>query len=195
MSFGMSQFEEDSTAWDSMFQRYQEEQNAHRRKEFLIALTFIRNKETLQRLLDDLNPWLDLQDQPARSSQKHRISKQDKILFLKYLSRNAVDGASRVWMFLRDNWANMVASYGLYSTQLGEITREVVQNYANNRARLEEVKIFFTDNPLNNGAGDRARGLALESIENRIQWLLKYPASIAEALVAEKLSTKGKLDE
>ena len=185
LSYGMSHVSEvmadnGTDIWKKVFERYQKETNAHKRDELLVALSF--GKWPLKDLLKDL------------VTDTTKISGQDKLRFLKYLSRNCPEGAEFMFKYLRDYWQHLVSRYGRYSIQLGELTIDVVVNYATNYNQLREVKQFFTDNPLN-GTGTRAREIALELIENNIKWRSLNPENLVHTIqqLLPKKGTKGRV--
>ena len=183
LSYGLAQFNDMSSLWEKVLERYKAEKQAYKRDELLYALSFgkIRENEALIRFILDLlqNPEI--------------ISGQDKLKFLSYLCRNSEDGANVIWSLFTFDWENLVARYGKYSAQLADYTKALVENYATTPERLEEVKEFFKKHPIGKGTGNRARKQAIETVENDLKWRSKYPELILKA-IKKLLPTKGRLE-
>lgn len=86
-------------------------------------------------------------------------------------------GESIVWDYVRENWENMVARFGLNERYLGRMIPSICGRF-NTNTKLSEVNAFFAKYP-EAGAGAAAREQTIQDITNRIKWLENNEQKVA----------------
>nr|APA34011.1 seminal fluid protein [Nilaparvata lugens] len=107
------------------------------------------------------------------------VRSQDYILMLSVISSYPV-GNKAVWKFVRENWSYLVNRFTLNDRQLGRLIPAISVSYGSEE-KLKELKDFFALHP-DSGAGEAGRKIALEQIQNNINWLKTHVSELDQAL-------------
>ncbi|NXA67281.1 AMPE aminopeptidase, partial [Mohoua ochrocephala] len=151
--YGMQNSGEE-TAWNYMFQRYQETSLAQEKEKLLYGLASVRNITLLDRYLKYIyNTSL--------------IKSQDVFTVLRYISYN-IYGKTMAWDWIRLNWQYLVDRFTINDRNLGRIVT-ISQTY-NTELQLWQMENFFEKYP-NAGAGEMPRSQSLEQVKSNIEWL------------------------
>ncbi|XP_043920048.1 endoplasmic reticulum aminopeptidase 1 [Protopterus annectens] len=147
-----------SEGWDFLFQKYQTSLFSAEKSQIEVALTFSRNPEKLQWLMEE-------------SLKGDVVKSQDLPFIVVYVSKNP-SGFQLSWNFLKKNWDKLVQKFELGSNLLAHMVVGVTNQYST-REMLHEVKSFF-ESLKDNGSQLRCVQLAVETIEENIRWMDKY---------------------
>ncbi|KAJ6640395.1 Glutamyl aminopeptidase, partial [Pseudolycoriella hygida] len=140
-----------------------------------------------QFLIDDLHSMLCLHGLSKWDFQllidlawdRDNVRDQDYFTCMQNIAANPA-GESLVWNYVRDNWSNMVARFGLNERYLGRMIPSICGRFKS-QTRLDEVKAFFAKYP-DAGAGAAAREQAIQDITNRIKWLENNQQKVSDWL-------------
>uniref|UniRef100_A0A8C3BX85 Aminopeptidase n=1 Tax=Cairina moschata TaxID=8855 RepID=A0A8C3BX85_CAIMO len=146
-----------SEGWDFLLSKYRQHSFSIDKSRIELALSFTRNKDKLQWLLD----------QGLRGD---IIKTQDLPHIIVYVARNP-SGYQLAWMFLKENWEKLVEKFELGSSSIATIVTGVTNQYST-RLQLAQVKEFFSSLE-GKSAQLRCIQQAIETIEDNIQWMDK----------------------
>ncbi|KAI6058561.1 Endoplasmic reticulum aminopeptidase 1 isoform X1 [Aix galericulata] len=146
-----------SEGWDFLLSKYRQHSFSIDKSRIELALSFTRNKDKLQWLLD----------QGLRGD---IIKTQDLPHIIVYVARNP-SGYQLAWMFLKENWEKLVEKFELGSSSIATIVTGVTNQYST-RLQLAQVKEFFSSLE-EKSAQLRCIQQAIETIEDNIQWMDK----------------------
>ncbi|KAM9167640.1 endoplasmic reticulum aminopeptidase 1 [Mergus octosetaceus] len=146
-----------SEGWDFLLSKYRQHSFSIDKSKIELALSFTRNKDKLQWLLD----------QGLRGD---IIKTQDLPHIIVYVARNP-SGYHLAWTFLKENWEKLVEKFELGSHSIATIVTGVTNQYST-RLQLAEVKEFFSSLE-EKSAQLRCIQQAIETIEDNIQWMDK----------------------
>ncbi|XP_017848887.1 glutamyl aminopeptidase isoform X3 [Drosophila busckii] len=152
--FGMQQVNTEA-AWDQVYNLYLTEADAQEKLKLMNALCAVRV------------PWL-LRRYINLAADEQNVRRQDYFTLLGAISANKV-GQSLVWDYVREQWPQLVARFGLNERTLGRLIPTITQRFAT-QTKLEEMQQFFAKYP-DAGAGTAARQQALETVKSNIKWL------------------------
>lgn len=96
------------------------------------------------------------------------VRRQDYFSCVSAIANNRV-GEPLVWDYVRMQWPEMVARFGLNERYLGSMIPSITDRFST-EMRLQEMKEFFKKYP-DAGAGERSRVSALETVQKNIKWL------------------------
>lgn len=96
------------------------------------------------------------------------VRRQDYFSCISAIANNRV-GEPLVWDYVRMQWPEMVARFGLNERYLGSMIPSISDRFST-EMRLQEMKEFFKKYP-DAGAGERSRVSALETVQKNIKWL------------------------
>ncbi|XP_049563023.1 endoplasmic reticulum aminopeptidase 1 isoform X1 [Orcinus orca] len=157
--------------WDFLYSKYQSSLSSTEKQQIEFALCITHNKEKLQWLLD-------------QSFKGDTIKTQEFPDILRTIGRNPV-GYPLAWQFLRENWNKLVQKFELGSSSIAYMVMGTTNQFST-RARLEEVKEFFSSLK-ENGSQLRCVQQTIETIEENIRWMDKNFDKIRVWLQNEKL--------
>ncbi|KAB1281025.1 Endoplasmic reticulum aminopeptidase 1 [Camelus dromedarius] len=157
--------------WDFLYSKYQSSLSSTEKNQIEFALCISQNKEKLQWLLE-------------QSFKGDVIKTQEFPDILRAIGRNPV-GYPLAWKFLRENWNNLVQKFELGSSSIASMVVGTTNQFST-RARLEEVKEFFSSLK-ENGSQLRCVQQTIETIEENIRWMDKNFDKIRVWLQNEKL--------
>lgn len=152
--------------WEKLWEHYVNTTVPQEKTRLLMGLAQAREVWLIHRLL-------------AYALDDRKIRTQDCFTAITYLTANPL-GRSLVWDWARINWNYLVNRFTLNSRYLGRMIPGIVNNF-NTPFQLEEVKRFFVLHP-DAGAGERGRGLALDTISANIVWMDRNLNDIAKWL-------------
>uniref|UniRef100_A0A8C2RTT1 Aminopeptidase n=1 Tax=Capra hircus TaxID=9925 RepID=A0A8C2RTT1_CAPHI len=158
--------------WDFLYSKYQSSLSSTEKNQIEFALCISQNKEKLQWLLD-------------QSFKGDVIKTQEFPDILRAIGRNPV-GYPLAWQFLRENWNKLVQKFGLGSNSIAYMVTGTTNQFST-RARLEEVKEFFSSLK-ENGSQLRCVQQTIETIEENIRWMDKNFDKIKAWLQNEQLN-------
>ncbi|CAI9170888.1 unnamed protein product [Rangifer tarandus platyrhynchus] len=158
--------------WDFLYSKYQSSLSSTEKNQIEFALCISQNKEKLQWLLD-------------QSFKGDVIKTQEFPDILRAIGRNPV-GYPLAWQFLRENWNKLVQKFDLGSNSIAYMVTGTTNQFST-RARLEEVKEFFSSLK-ENGSQLRCVQQTIETIEENIRWMDKNFDKIKAWLQSEKLN-------
>lgn len=144
-----------SEGWDFLLSKYRQHSFSIDKSRIELALSFTRNKDKLQWLLD----------QGLRGD---IIKTQDLPHIILYVARNP-SGYQLAWTFLKENWEKLVEKFELGSNSIATIVTGVTNKYST-RLQLAQVKEFFSSLE-EKSAQLRCIQQAIETIEDNIQWM------------------------
>ncbi|XP_068523959.1 endoplasmic reticulum aminopeptidase 1 [Anas acuta] len=144
-----------SEGWDFLLSKYRQHSFSIDKSRIELALSFTRNKDKLQWLLD----------QGLRGD---IIKTQDLPHIIMYVARNP-SGYQLAWTFLKENWEKLVEKFELGSNSIATIVTGVTNKYST-RLQLAQVKEFFSSLE-EKSAQLRCIQQAIETIEDNIQWM------------------------
>ncbi|NWZ32319.1 ERAP1 aminopeptidase, partial [Asarcornis scutulata] len=144
-----------SEGWDFLLSKYRQHSFSIDKSRIELALSFTRNKDKLQWLLD----------QGLRGD---IIKTQDLPHIIVYVARNP-SGYHLAWTFLKENWEKLVEKFELGSSSIATIVTGVTNQYST-RLQLAQVKEFFSSLE-EKSAQLRCIQQAIETIEDNIQWM------------------------
>ncbi|XP_059772786.1 endoplasmic reticulum aminopeptidase 1 [Balaenoptera ricei] len=157
--------------WDFLYSKYQSSLSSTEKNQIEFALCITHNKEKLQWLLE-------------QSFKGDTIKTQEFPDILRAIGRNPV-GYPLAWQFLRENWNKLVQKFELGSNSIAYMVTGTTNQFST-RARLEEVKEFFSSLK-ENGSQLRCVQQTIETIEENIRWMDKNFDKIRVWLQNEKL--------
>ncbi|XP_036703110.1 endoplasmic reticulum aminopeptidase 1 isoform X3 [Balaenoptera musculus] len=157
--------------WDFLYSKYQSSLSSTEKNQIEFALCITHNKEKLQWLLE-------------QSFKGDTIKTQEFPDILRAIGRNPV-GYPLAWQFLRENWNKLVQKFELGSNSIAYMVMGTTNQFST-RARLEEVKEFFSSLK-ENGSQLRCVQQTIETIEENIRWMDKNFDKIRVWLQNEKL--------
>ncbi|XP_068391765.1 endoplasmic reticulum aminopeptidase 1 isoform X2 [Eschrichtius robustus] len=157
--------------WDFLYSKYQSSLSSTEKNQIELALCITHNKEKLQWLLE-------------QSFKGDTIKTQEFPSILRAIGRNPV-GYPLAWQFLRENWNKLVQKFELGSNSIAYMVMGTTNQFST-RARLEEVKEFFSSLK-ENGSQLRCVQETIETIEENIRWMDKNFDKIRVWLQNEKL--------
>lgn len=96
------------------------------------------------------------------------MRRQDYFSCISSIANNRV-GEPLVWDYVRMQWPELVARFGLNERYLGSMIPSITDRFST-EMRLQEMKEFFKKYP-DAGAGERSRVTALETVQKNIKWL------------------------
>uniref|UniRef100_A0A8D1Q9F4 Aminopeptidase n=1 Tax=Sus scrofa TaxID=9823 RepID=A0A8D1Q9F4_PIG len=169
---------QDPEGWDFLYSKYQSSLSSTEKNHIEFALSMSQNKEKLQWLLD-------------QSFKGDIIKTQEFPYILRAVGRNPV-GYPLAWQFLRENWNQLVQKFELGSNSIAHMVIGTTNQFST-RARLEEVKEFFSSLK-ENGSQLRCVQQTIETIEENIRWMDKNFDKIRVWLQDEKLTHDPKAD-
>ena len=140
--------------WNILWQRYIAEDDPHKKKHYLAALTKTKDTVILENLI-----------QIGKNTSL--VRSQDYLSLLSRIARNNA-GNEAVWKFITSEWNFLVERFGLSSRGLGNLPKTVVSSWKT-QEQLERLEAFFAKHP-EAGAGLRARGQAKQRILNNMAW-------------------------
>lgn len=143
--------------WDFLYSKYQSSLSSTEKNQIEFALCVSQNKEKLQWLLD-------------QSFKGDVIKTQEFPRILTMIGKNPV-GYPLAWKFLRENWNKLVQKFELGSPTIAYMVMGTTNQFST-RARLEEVKEFFSSLK-ENGSQLRCVQQTIETIEENIRWMDK----------------------
>ncbi|XP_016071663.1 PREDICTED: endoplasmic reticulum aminopeptidase 1 [Miniopterus natalensis] len=143
--------------WDFLYSKYQSSLSSTEKDQIEFALCVSQNKEKLQWLLD-------------QSFKGDVIKTQEFPGILTMIGKNPV-GYPLAWKFLRENWNKLVQKFELGSSTIAYMVMGTTNQFST-RARLEEVKEFFSSLK-ENGSQLRCVQQTIETIEENIRWMDK----------------------
>lgn len=146
-----------SEGWDFLLSKYRQHSFSIDKSKIELALSFTRNNDKLQWLLD----------QGLRGD---IIKTQDLPHIIVYVARNP-SGYQLAWRFLKENWEKLVEKFELGSSSIATIVTGVTNQYST-RLQLAQVKEFFSSLE-EKSAQLRCIQQAIETIEDNIQWMDK----------------------
>ncbi|XP_032061293.1 endoplasmic reticulum aminopeptidase 1 [Aythya fuligula] len=146
-----------SEGWDFLLSKYRQHSFSIDKSRIELALSFTRNKDKLQWLLD----------QGLRGD---IIKTQDLPHIIVYVAKNP-SGYHLAWTFLKENWEKLVEKFELGSSSIATIVTGVTNQYST-RLQLAQVKEFFSSLE-EKSAQLRCIQQAIETIEDNIQWMDK----------------------
>lgn len=143
--------------WDFLYRKYQSSLSSTEKNQIEFALCISQNKEKLQWLLE-------------QSFKGDVIKTQEFPDILRAIGRNPV-GYPLAWQFLRENWNKLIQKFDLGSPSIAHMVMGTTNQFST-RARLEEVKEFFSSLK-ENGSQLRCVQQTVETIEENIRWMDK----------------------
>ncbi|XP_006081262.1 endoplasmic reticulum aminopeptidase 1 isoform X1 [Myotis lucifugus] len=143
--------------WDFLYRKYQSSLSSTEKNQIEFALCISQNKEKLQWLLE-------------QSFKGDVIKTQEFPDILRTIGRNPV-GYPLAWQFLRENWNKLIQKFDLGSPSIAHMVMGTTNQFST-RARLEEVKEFFSSLK-ENGSQLRCVQQTIETIEENIRWMDK----------------------
>ncbi|KAM6301234.1 glutamyl aminopeptidase [Aegotheles albertisi] len=142
------------SAWNYMFQKYQETSLAQEKEKLLYGLASVKNITLLDRYLKYIyNTSL--------------IKSQDVFTVLRYISYNTY-GKTMAWDWIRLNWQYLVDRFTINDRYLGRIV--TISQTFNTELQLWQMENFFEKYP-NAGAGESPRSQSIEQVKTNIEWL------------------------
>ncbi|XP_037385675.1 endoplasmic reticulum aminopeptidase 1 [Talpa occidentalis] len=162
---------QDPEGWEFLFNKYQSSLSSSEKNQIESALCISQDKEKLQWLLD-------------QSFKGDIIKTQEFPDILSTIGRNRV-GYPLAWKFLRENWNKLVQKFDLGSSSISYMVMGTTNQFST-RARLEEVKEFFSSLK-ENGSQLRCVQQTIETIEENIRWMDKNFDKIRMWLQNKKL--------
>uniref|UniRef100_A0A8C0QZ94 Aminopeptidase n=1 Tax=Canis lupus dingo TaxID=286419 RepID=A0A8C0QZ94_CANLU len=157
--------------WDFLYRKYQSSLSNTEKNNIEVALCVSQDEEKLQWLLDE-------------SFKGDVIKLQEFPHILRTVGRNPV-GYPLAWKFLRENWDKLIQKFELGSSSLTSMVIGTTNQFST-RARLEEVKEFFSSLK-ENGSQLRCVQQTIETIEENIRWMDKNFDKIRVWLQSQKL--------
>ncbi|KAG8511649.1 Endoplasmic reticulum aminopeptidase 1, partial [Galemys pyrenaicus] len=148
---------QDPEGWEFLYNKYQSSLSSTEKDQIEVALCTSQDKEKLQWLLD-------------QSFKGDVIKTQEFPHILATVGRNRV-GYPLAWKFLRENWDRLVQKFDLGSPSISHMVMGTTNQFST-RARLEEVKEFFSSLK-ENGSQLRCVQQTIETIEENIRWMDK----------------------
>ncbi|CAD7693278.1 unnamed protein product [Nyctereutes procyonoides] len=157
--------------WDFLYRKYQSSLSNTEKNNIEVALCVSQDEEKLQWLLDE-------------SFKGDVIKLQEFPHILRTVGRNPV-GYPLAWKFLRENWDKLIQKFELGSSSLTSMVIGTTNQFST-RARLEEVKEFFSSLK-EKGSQLRCVQQTIETIEENIRWMDKNFDKIRVWLQSQKL--------
>ncbi|KAL7728103.1 hypothetical protein ACLKA6_002245 [Drosophila palustris] len=148
--------------WETVWELFVNEADASEKSKLMYGLSAVQE------------PWL-LQRYINLAWNEEYVRGQDYFTCLTYISSNPM-GESLVWDYVRENWLQLVARFGLNERYLGNLIPSITARF-HTQTKLEEMEQFFAKYP-EAGAGTAARVRALETVKNNIVWLAKNLDSV-----------------
>ncbi|KAH8399407.1 hypothetical protein KR215_009733 [Drosophila sulfurigaster] len=148
--------------WETVWELFVNEADASEKSRLMYGLAAVQE------------PWL-LQRYISLAWNEEYVRGQDYFTCLTYISANPM-GESLVWDYVRENWLQLVARFGLNERYLGNLIPSITARF-NTQTKLEEMEQFFAKYP-EAGAGTAARVRALETVKNNIVWLAENLESV-----------------
>ncbi|EDV93149.1 GH18428 [Drosophila grimshawi] len=148
--------------WEAVWELFISETDASEKSKLMYGLSAIQEPWLLQRYID--LAW-----------NEEYVRGQDYFSCLTYISSNPM-GESLVWDYVRENWMQLVARFGLNERYLGNLIPSITARF-HTQTKLEEMEHFFAKYP-EAGAGTAARVRALETVKNNIVWLAENLESV-----------------
>ncbi|CAH1127177.1 unnamed protein product [Ceutorhynchus assimilis] len=158
----------DEATWNKLLQVYLSETDASEKLKLINGLANVKDVSLLKRLLE-------------LAKNESVVRGQDYFTVLAYISSNPV-GTDLVWDFVRENWEYLVERFTLNDRYLGSMIRTVTATFSTQQ-RVTEMKEFFAKYP-NAGAGASSRLIALESVQNNINWLANYKSTVESWIIS-----------
>lgn len=124
------------------------------------------------------SPWILKRFLDLAYDEKY-VRGQDYFSCVQNIAANRV-GESIVWQFVTDEWPKLVTRFGLNERYLGRMIPSITSRFYT-QSQLESMTQFFAKYP-EAGAGTAARGQALETVSNNIQWLANNKQQIMDWL-------------
>lgn len=152
--------------WDTIWEMFVKETDAVEKAKLQACLTAFREPLVLKRLID-------------LAADETFVRGQDYFTLMGQIAGNR-NGEALVWDYVRENWMNLVARFGLNERYLGRMIPTITSRFTT-QTKLEEMEAFFAKYP-DAGAGANARLQALESVRNNIKFLNKHQDSIGKWL-------------
>lgn len=152
--------------WEQVWSIYKQETDASEKAKIVYGLSAIKDYATLTKFVT----W---------AWDESNVRGQDYFTCMQNIAANPI-GESIVWDYVRENWENMVARFGLNERYLGRMIPSICGRFST-KTKLDEVNAFFKKYP-DAGAGAAARAQTIENITNRIKWLENNQQSVADWL-------------
>ncbi|XP_040577104.1 glutamyl aminopeptidase isoform X1 [Lepeophtheirus salmonis] len=152
----------DDESWNWLLELYKAEKNAQRRAVLEVGLSSSKNPEILRKFIQ-------------MAKDEEIVRRQDYFTLLSVISRNVV-GESIVWDFLRNEWEYLVDRFTLNDRLFGRFISTATSGFSS-QERLQEMKDFFAKYP-EAGAGENYRKIAIETVENNMQFIEKHSETI-----------------
>ena len=108
------------------------------------------------------------------------VRSQDTVSLIVYVA-NSVYGRDPAWLFLRENWDELIERYGGGGFAIDGLIQGAVRNFGS-QSKYDEVKTFFDEHMIDSIRGPASHGL--ETIRSNMQWLEKNEAKVIEWLDA-----------
>lgn len=154
--------------WFQMWDLFKAEPDAQEKAKLMYGLTGIQVPWILQRFVE-------------YAEDESNIRSQDYFTALQQIAANRI-GEPIVWDYVRSNWEQLVARFGINERYLGSMIPSITGRF-NTELRLQEIRDFFAKYP-EAGAGAAAREQTLNKVQNNIMWLENNSKNIGDWLNA-----------
>ncbi|CAF1318772.1 unnamed protein product [Adineta ricciae] len=160
--------DDDENDWNQMYQYYQIGRTSHEQTRALMAISFTKNTNRLNRLLSE-----------GLTGGPYAVKRQDYFTMMGYMSRHVI-GRDIVWNFYKNNYSNLVDTFTLQNFRFGSVILSITRTFEK-ETYLDEMNDLFAKYP-NAGVGQSARQQAIDQVKMNIHWINTREQNLRTAL-------------